>query len=334
MTTTSLREGSVGQRLRTIGAVLAVVALLATALLSSGYVASVLVYVAVYAILASGLGLVVGFTGQISLGHAAFFALGAYTTGILTARAGWWSIPATTVGIVLCAIVGFALGFVLLRLSGYFLAMGTLAFNAVFSVLLISQSGLTGGGTGLAGIPSLELFGWPVPDVRWFAVLAILAAVAVVAVNTLIHRSAAGRALFAVHDDEAMAATVGVDVARAKRAVFTLAAAQAGIAGGLFAHHLRFLAPSDFSILASVTLVVMVLVGGGARPLGPVLGAAVLTVLPEVVTSVEDYALLITGSLLIFVLVFLPRGLVSLPDHLGFGRTGQPPSDPVGQGGS
>ncbi|GAB3348527.1 branched-chain amino acid ABC transporter permease [Modestobacter lapidis] len=296
-----------------VGAVV-VAALLCVALFGDRYAASVLVYIAVYGILASSLGLVVGFAGQISLGHAAFFALGAYGTGILTATAGWWSIPAMAVGIAVCAVVGFVLGFVLLRLSGYYLAMGTLAFNSVVTVLLVSMAGLTGGGTGLAGIPPLDLFGWQVGDVSTFAVIAVLAATAVVVSNALIHDSAAGGALFAVHDDEAMAATVGIDVARVKRAAFTLAAAQAGIAGGLFAHHLRFLAPSDFSVIASVTLVVMVLIGGGARPWGPVLGATVLTLLPEFITEFEDYSLLITGGLLIVVLVFLPKGLVSLPD--------------------
>lgn len=308
---------------RRVTAAAIVIVLLALAVLGDRYAASMLVYVAVYAILTSSLGLVVGFAGQISLGHAAFFAIGAYTTGILTAKADWWSIPAVTVGIVGCAIVGFVLGFILLRLSGYYLAMGTLAFNAVVTVALVSLADLTGGGTGLAGIPALDLFGWQVDDVSTFAVVAVLAAAAVVASNAMVHDSAAGRALFAIHDDEAMAATVGVDVARAKRAAFTLAAAQAGIAGGLFAHHLRFLAPSDFSIVASVTLVVMVLIGGGARPWGPVLGAAVLTLLPEFITAYEDYSLLITGGLLIVVLVFLPKGLVSLSDSI-LSRTRRP----------
>lgn len=299
---------------RSLVAATAIVAMFGFAVFGDRYVATLLVYVTVYGILASSLGLVVGYAGQISLGHAAFFALGAYATGILTSRAGWWSIFAVLVGILACTIVGFVLGFILLRLSGYYLAMGTLAFNAVVTVALVTLTGVTGGGTGLSGIPPLDLFGWQVLDVSTFAVIAVAAFSLVIVSNARIHNSSAGRALFAVHDDEAMAATVGINVARVKRAAFTLAAAQAALAGGLFAHHLRFLAPSDFSVIASVMLVVMVLVGGGARPWGPVLGAALLTLLPEFITDFEQYSLLITGGLLILVLMFLPKGLISLGD--------------------
>lgn len=283
---------------------------------TSDYLASVLVYVAIYAILASSVGLVVGLTGQVTLGHAAFFAVGAYTSGILTAAYGWPSLAAAALGAALSAGLGYLVGAAVFRLSGYYFAMATLALSVVTTTVLISAGGVTGGGTGLGGIPRLSVFGAVVRTTGDALLLAGVVTALILTCNRAIHRSPMGRALFAVHQDEAMASAVGVDTARAKRRVFTLATAQAALAGSLYAHHLRFLAPADFDVLESVQILVMALIGGATTPFGPAFGAALITALPELVATLQDYELVVTGVLMVLAVAFLPEGLVGLARRL------------------
>jgi branched-chain amino acid transport system permease protein len=291
----------------------------------SPYKSGILIFVGIYVILAVSLDLLMGFAGQISVGHAAYFAIGAYVSGILTVKAGIPPLPALLAGLLLSAGVAWASGRPVLALKEYYLAMATLALNEIVVTLIIGLQGLTGGASGLRDIPSFSLFGFGFDNpihyyyLVWFAVLlVVLASLAVV-------RSPFGRTLMAIHSDETAASTFGVDCAKYKVRVYVLSAMMASLAGSLFAHYMGFIAPDDFGVMTSINILVMLFLGGTGTIFGPILGASFLKLLPELTYSFQDYELLVNGLILIVVLVFMPRGLyglwISLRDRVFAGRT-------------
>ncbi len=278
----------------------------------SNYYAEVLTTVAVFVILAASVDLVVGVAGQITLGHAAFFAIGAYSSAILTVRHGVTAIVAAAAGMLLSALAAYLIGRAVLRLKGYYLAMATLGLTAVTFTLLVGLREWTGGAAGFGGIPRFRLFGFEFSDSRHYYLLVLAVMFLVITAARKLLESAYGRALIAVHADEATATALGVDVSRYKVSVFVFACALAALAGSLFAHHLRFIAPDDFTIGQSIHILVMAYLGGIGTIYGAALGAFVLQVLPEFVHHFKDYELLGTGVVLILVLAFFPGGLYGL----------------------
>lgn len=260
-------------------------------------------------ILVLGLNLVMGYAGQISLGHAAFYGLSAYTTGILTTTYRWPAAAGILAGLLVAVAVAAVIGGPTLRLRGHYLAMGTLGFGLIVYVVLNEATGLTGGPSGLTGIPRLTLAGWTAASDRayYYVVWVVVPLLFLLAQNLV--RSRVGRALRAIHTSEAAAAVLGVDTARFKLGVFVLSAAYAGLAGGLFAHYVTFVSPTSFSFPASVQLVTMVVLGGMASLWGSVAGALFLTVLPEFLRALEDFDILVYGAILIACMIFLPGGL-------------------------
>ena len=288
----------------------ALVALAIAAGLDNEYYFTLLNFIGIHTLLVVGLNLLLGYAGQISLGHAAFFGLGAYTSGILTATCGvspWLALPA---GLVLSGSAAFLIGVPALKLRGYYLAMATLGFGIIVSIILSQAQPLTGGPSGLSGIPPLTLAGFPLNTARRLYPLIWLAVGVILALSANLVDSRAGRALRALHDSEAAAASLGVDTARLKLKIFIWSALYASLAGSLYAHSLNFIAPASFGFMFSIKLVAMVVLGGMASIWGSLLGAGVLTVLPEALSVFHDFEVVIFGAILMVVMIFLPRGLV------------------------
>ncbi len=291
-------------------------------LVHSRYVLSTLVFIALNGMAALGLSLVMGFAGQVSLGQAAFYAIGAYVSGVLTASYGWNGWVALAVAVAAGALTALAVGLPIFRLSGLLLAMATLGFGVILYYVLVNWSGLTGGPSGLTGIPPLAVGRFRFDtDARvfwlaWGALLALLG----LAGNLVDSR--VGRALRAIHGSEAAAQAVGIDTARFKLGIFAVAGGVTALAGGLYAHYLTFINPSPFGFAYSVELVVMVVLGGVASLGGALLGAAAVVLLVEVLRGVlplvaavhsgAEYEIVIFGLLLMAFMIFLPGGLTSL----------------------
>jgi branched-chain amino acid transport system permease protein len=258
-----------------------------------------------------GLNLFIGYAGQISLGHAAFFGLGAYGSAILTATCHFPAWPALVLTAALVAVVAFILGVPTLRLSGHYLAMATLGFNYVVHIVFVQWDSITGGPSGLSGVPSLTVLGFPLnSDIRFHYLVWTFALVALTLCLNLV-RSGVGRGLAALAQDETAAATLGVDVRRAKVGVFVLSAVFASVAGSLYAHYFGYVNPDAFSIFASLELVIMVVVGGLGSIWGTLFGVAFITMLPYFLGFLETYKDIIHGVILVVILLFLPQGLVS-----------------------
>ena len=275
----------------------------------NNYFFEVAILVALNAIVCVGLNLLIGYAGQISLGHAGFYALGAYGSAILAARYGWpaWvSMPAAVAAVGLLA---WAVGRPTLRLKGHYLAMATLGLGVIVSIVLANEDGVTGGPDGMS-VPALELFGHAVRgEPVWYAIVGVGLWLTVWFALNLID-SPIGRALRALHGSEVAAETVGIDSARWKLRVFVQSALIAATAGALTAHYAGFITPAKASFLHSVELVIMVVFGGMASIWGAVVGAAVLTLLPQFLTVLKDYEMMVFGAVLIATMVFFPQGVV------------------------
>jgi len=278
----------------------------------SPYRSGLLIFVGIYVILAVSLDLLMGFAGQISVGHAAFFAIGAYVSGILTAKYGAPPAPAMMAGMALSAAVAWGVGRPVLALKEYYLAMATLALNEIVVTLIVGLQRLTGGASGLRDVPSFSVFGFSFDSQIRYYYLVWAIVVLVVASSLLLTRSPFGRTLIAIHSDETAAKTFGIDCAGYKIRVYVLSAVFASIAGSLFAHYMGFLAPDDFSVMTSINVLVMLYLGGIGTIYGPALGALFLKLLPEITVRLQDYEMLMNGAILILILVFMPKGLFGI----------------------
>jgi branched-chain amino acid transport system permease protein len=273
------------------------------------FVTVVAVSAGLHAILAVSLNLLMGYAGQISLGHAAFFGIGAYASAILTTKFGWNPWPAMVAGLVAAGLIAFVMARPVLKLKGHYLAMATLGFGIIVNIILVQAVDLTGGPDGLGEIPTLAMFGWEVDsDLRWYMVIgASMLLVVWLALNLINSRS--GRALRALHGSEVAAEMMGIDTTSTKAGVFVITALIAAFAGSLFAHQQSFVSPDSFSFFFSIELVTMVVLGGMASTYGAVFGAIVLTFLPELLVVFEDFEVMIFGAILMSMMIFLPQGL-------------------------
>jgi len=273
------------------------------------YYISILIFLGINGIITMGLSLLMGYAGQISLGHAGFFGLGAYSSGILTTQYSIHPLAAFFAGIFLSAIIAFLVGKPTLRLKGHYMAVATLGFGEILFIVFNELSPLTGGPSGLSGIPILTFMGYSLEGARYlylvwgFVILLLLFSLNVI-------NSRVGRALRAVHGSEIAANAMGVDASRYKVQVFVLSAVYASIAGSLYAHFVTFISPSSFSLMFSILLLMMVVVGGAETIWGALLGAMVLTLLPEYLRGLEDFEVLAYGGILMVVLLFMPQGIL------------------------
>jgi branched-chain amino acid transport system permease protein len=277
--------------------------------LANNYTYEVAILVGLNAITCVGLNLLVGYAGQISLGHAGFFGLGAYGSALLAARYGWPPLVSLPAAVAAVGVLAWAIGRPILRLRGHYLAMATLGFGVIVSIVLSIEDRVTGGPDGMA-VPPLQVLGFTLQGERiWYWVVAAVLLAAVWLAQNLVD-SPHGRALRALHGSETAAAALGVDAARHKLFVFVLSALFAATAGGLAAHYAGFITPAKASFLHSIELVTMVVFGGMASTAGALVGAAVLTTLPQLLTMLKEYEMVVLGAVLMGTMIFMPRGIV------------------------
>jgi branched-chain amino acid transport system permease protein len=266
----------------------------------------------IFGVLAMSLNLLLGYTGQLSLGHAAFFGIGAYTAALLALRAGWpfWlDLPATA---VTAGLAGWGIGRLALKVRGAYFVLVTISFAGVISLISVNWMELTNGPLGLPGVPAPELLAlsFRTKPAYYYLVLAAVA-LAYLVCHRLVH-SRLGRAFLALRENESLAESVGVDPTSTLVAATVVSAAMAGVAGGLYAHYVRFVSPEVFLFSYTVTMVIMVVAGGKGTLAGPVVGAVLFTALPEALREAVawQWQMLAYGVLLVLLVFFLPRGIV------------------------
>jgi branched-chain amino acid transport system permease protein len=282
--------------------------------LPSPYHLHVLIMAGIFAILALSLNLLLGYAGLLSLGHAAFFGIGAYASALLALRLAWPFAAGFVTAVAVAGGTGYLTGRLAIRLRGAYFVLVTLSFAGVVSLVSVNWMGLTNGPLGLPGVPPAELLGFAFATKRsvYYLVLAVAAGAYLLCARLV--RSRIGRALIALRENEPLAASVGVDGTRYLALATALSAALAGTAGSLYAHYTRFVSPEVFLFSYTLTMVVMVLAGGKGTLAGPVVGAVVFTVLPEALRLLVawQWQMLLYGTFLLLTVFFLPQGVVPM----------------------
>ncbi|WP_208510345.1 branched-chain amino acid ABC transporter permease [Variovorax paradoxus] len=301
---------------------LAVMAVLVPLALPNPFYIAVANLVLINSVIAISLTLLLGTTGQLSLGHAAFYALGAYVSANLARWSGlpaYLTVPLAVGGV---SLLGWGIARLFLRLSGYYLAVATLGVGLLLGILLRNEQKLSGGPDGMPVLP-LQVAGLTPGESAWYWIFLTVLVLAIVAAHNLL-RSPAGRALRSLHDAEIAAITCGVDTQRYKVKVFALSCGLVGLMGALYGHYAGFITPATSSFVRSVEYVVMVVVGGIGSVPGAVLGAVTVTLLSNGLASLEHYEILIVGSILLATILFMPKGvfpaLKNLAARAGIGR--------------
>lgn len=303
-------------------AVLAIIILVVPAFLTNPFQYDMVTLVLIYATTAVGLNLLVGYAGQISLGHAGFFGMGAYFSAVMTSRFDWSPIPTLLLGAALVGLMAYVIGRPILRLKGYYLGMATLALGFIIFIILNNESWLTGGPDGMS-VPSMSLFGLELSTFQDYSVLGfqvsgslawywLMGAVLILGVwiaQNLID-SPIGRALRSVHGSEVAARVVGVDTPKYKNLVFVISAIYASVMGSFYAHFQGFITPESAGFMESIILVTMVVLGGMGSTLGVILGAALLTLLPQLLADLHEYEMMMFGLILMLTMIFMPKGLL------------------------
>ncbi|PTQ70703.1 branched-chain amino acid ABC transporter permease [Celeribacter persicus] len=281
----------------------------------SGYYYRVGALVFVNALSVVGLVILVGYAGQISLGHAGFAGIGAYACALAPTHLGLHPAVAILLGALISAALALLIGRPILRLKGYYLGVATLGFGILVSMVLSNERALTGGPDGMS-VPDLGLrsllrdMGWRISGGEfWYGLNAVVLLIGIwIALN--LYQSATGRAMRALHGSEVAAQTVGIDVPRIKLQAFVISAVYASVAGSLLALQNGFITPEVAGFMHSVEMVTMAVLGGVGSVLGATLGAAILTLLPQVLTVFAEYEQLVLGLIMVLVMIFLPRGLL------------------------
>ncbi len=280
------------------------------------FVLHVLSLIAIASIVAMGLQLLLGGSGQLSIGQAAFYGIGAYTSALLTTKLGL-AFPFALIGAGAAAAVASLLMVPITRLTGPYLAVATLGFSILGSLIIQNEEWLTGGSYGFIGIPRAALFGFVLRDPMYSYYLCVGVASLVYLVFARIEGTRFGRAINAVRQDAEAAAASGLGVTALKSQCFVIAAFVAGLAGSLYAHEVRYLAPNDFTFWKSIEILIMVVIGGVGSLPGAILGAAVVVGLPEILREIGDYRMLVFGAILIATMLFGEGGLAALFAALG-----------------
>ena len=297
---------------RSLHAALALALLAVPLWLPSPYHLHVLIMAGIFAILALSLNLLLGYAGLLSLGHAAFFGIGAYASALLALRFAWPFSAGFATAVAVAGGSGYLTGRLAIRLRGAYFVLVTLSFAGVVSLVSVNWMDLTNGPLGLPGVPAAELLGFAFATKRsvYYLVLAVAAGAYVLCARLV--RSRIGRALIALRENEPLAASVGVDGTRYLSLATALSAALAGAAGSLYAHYTRFVSPEVFLFSYTLTMVVMVVAGGKGTLVGPVVGAVVFTVLPEVLRELVawQWQMLLYGTFLLLTVFLLPQGVV------------------------
>ena len=274
----------------------------------SGYLITIGTIIVIYAIVVCGLNVIVGYAGQISLGHAAFFGIGAYSAALLSTKAGlsfWAALPLV---VAITGLVGLLLGLPSLRLREDFLAITTIGINFIVEAVFLYIP-FFGGALGIGGIPRITWFGIKLKGLAFFG-LCLAFLILVMLLCWWFTRAWAGLACFALREDEEAAASLGISAVRFKLLAFVIGTAMAGLGGALYAHYMRFISAGDFAFPVSISLLSMLVLGGMGRLWAPVLGAVILGALPEVFRPLVDYRILFYTAILLLMIRFQPGGLL------------------------
>ncbi|MFW5931035.1 MAG: branched-chain amino acid ABC transporter permease, partial [Desulfosalsimonas sp.] len=277
--------------------------------IKNDYYLQMLIFIGLNTLLALSLNMLMGYAGQISLGHAAFYGIGAYMTSVLTATYQVPPLLALPAAIGAAMIVAWIVGVPTLRLTGYYLGMGTLGFGMIVHIVLREWSSVTGGASGFVGIPPISAGSLVIDSEQHYFFLVWAVVLLCIIMCTRIIDSRVGRALRAIHDGEMAAAAVGVNTKKLKLQIFVLSAGMAALAGFLYAHLIYFISPGTFGFLASIRIVTMVVIGGMASIWGSLFGASLLTLLPEWLHAFSEFEMVVYGLILMIVMIFMPRGL-------------------------
>lgn len=277
--------------------------------MAQDYFLDVVILTGIYIILALGLNVIVGFTGLLHLGFAAFYAIGAYSYALLNTKAGlgfWYALPACA---GLAALSGVVIALPAIRLKGDYLAIVTLGFGEIVRLLLNNMDTFTGGPNGISGIAAPYFFGIEIGRLEVHYYITLMAVVLTYIVIKRVRWSKTGRAWIAIREDEICAATMGVNTMRYKLYSFAFGSFWAGLAGALFAAKMQFVSPESFTFIESVLILCMVILGGLGSIPGVIAGAIILVLLPEVLREVQTYRMLALGAGLIIMMIFRPQGL-------------------------
>ena len=289
--------------------ILALVLAVLPLVLPNAFYVDVAIRIALNAIVVIALNLLMGYTGQISLGHAGFYGLGAYASAALTTHFDWPPLAALAAGALATGLLAWVLARPVLKLKGHTLAMATLGLGIIISIVINNEGRWTGGPDGMS-VPAFALAGIAIAgETSWYIVAAVLLLLMTWLALNLID-SPVGRALQAIHGSEIAARVAGVDTTRFKVRVFVLSAVVASIAGSISAHYIGFITPGMAGFFHSIELVTMVVVGGMASVFGSIIGAALLTILPQLLQAFEGWEVVVFGVILMGTMIFMPKGLV------------------------
>lgn len=290
-------------------AILAVL-LFIPAFITNLYYIQVLIFIGIYIILTLSLNLLNGYVGLLSIGHAAFYGIGAYASAKLMMEVGLPFLLAMFGAGVIAGLFGYLIAKPTLRLSGIYMTLSTLGFNIILFLLLQNWMGFTNGPLGIMDIPPPVIFGYEVSTrIDYYYLILILILLTLGSMYRLIH-CRFGRALIAIRENELAAEATGVNTTRYKIQAFVLAAFYAGIAGSFYAHFIKFISPDSFYIYESFILLAMLAFGGQGNLIGPVVGAAILLVIPEVFRFLQEYRMFVYGSVLIVMMLVRRQGLL------------------------
>lgn len=268
--------------------------------------------IGIYVLAVIGLNLILGVTGLISMGHAAFFGLGAYFSAYISIHFEMNTFLSIFISCLLVALIVFVLSFPLLRLSGYFLALGTLGIGVIVHTLLNGGGSLTGGPNGITGIPgfSIGTFTFSSTTDHFYLIWLTVLVVYILAKNIINSRE--GRALKAIHSDEEAATSFGVNIFKSKMKIFILGSTLSALAGAYYAHYMFFISPEIASLNSSIDMITMGFLGGLGSYLGPVFGASVFQVIPQLSANAQEYQTLIEGVILLLIIIFFTGGIQSV----------------------
>ncbi len=280
--------------------------------LKSNYYLGIAHQVLIFIVLAVGYDVLLGFTGLLSFGHIGLFAIGAYTSAILVMSTGAPFLVGLAGAAVLTGLIGVLFSIPALRIKGHSLTLLTLALGEVIRLVIRSMDWLTNGAEGISGIPRPEIFGFSFRQALPLYYLLLFFAVLAIAFAWRLRSSRFGRSFMAIRDAEIGAEVSGVNLSSMKMMAFAVSAIFAGVAGSLYAHTMRFISPEFFSLGLTIILLAMVLIGGRGTIIGPVIGAALLITLPEVLRFVKEYYLLVFGISIWLCVILLPEGLAGL----------------------
>lgn len=279
---------------------------------ASRSILDVLVFTALYAIAGLGVSFLLGQCGIVSLAQSVFYGIGAYATAYCTTQLGWGALAGMGLGVLVSGVIAAAVGWPVLRLSGYFLALGTLALAIIGHVLFLEWDGITGGTLGIGGIPPIDVLGWKLDTPQKFYCLVWIVTLVVLWLHANLLRSRTGFGMRAMRDAPAAAAVMGVDTHVLKAKIFVLSAVLGSVAGSLFAHYVSFVSVDSFGVDRAINFLLLAVLGGARTIVGPVLGALFITVMPHALSTFGDVHAMLFAGCLVLAVIFLPDGLAGI----------------------